>query len=260
MEIDTSTHAFITGGASGIGLGIAEALAEQGAAVTLADIDGAAATGAAAALAAKGRRAFGLTLDVRDRSGWGIAKAKAEAVFGPVNILVNNAGIGPGGEQLADMPLDSWDRMIAINLTGGVNGVATFGAGLRAARRGHIVNVASMAGLTADHPGLSAYGAAKAGVVAMSEVLRAEMAPHGVGVSVVCPGLVSTNLGTTTEKVTGIVRGGDPTIMARGMAPAKVGAMVVEAIIADRLYVMTHPERGGPVKARFAAILAAFGL
>ena len=260
MQITDATHAFVTGGASGIGLAIASALAAAGAAVSLADIDAAAAEAAAAGLAQQGWRAEGLALDVRDRDGWQSARAAAEAAFGPVNVLVNNAGIAPDGQKLADMTAQGWDRMIAINLSGAFNGVSAFGGALREAGAGHIVNVASMAGLVAEHPGLGAYAAAKAGVIAMSEVLRSEMAPHGVGVSVVCPGIVATSLADTTAKITGVRRDGDPSVLARGMAPAQVGREVLAAIREDRLYVITHPDRGAPVKARFQAILAGFGL
>lgn len=255
MKLTDARHAFISGGASGIGLAIGEALAARGVAVSLADIDGPVLD---AVVAERGPRFAGYRLDVRDREGWASARAQAEAKFGPVDILVNNAGIAPDGNKLADIPFENWDRIIGINLTGVFNGIATFGAAIRALGRGHIVNTASMAGLAAHPSGGGAYCVAKAGVVMMSEALRNEMAPHGVGVSVLCPGLVATNLGETTQKVTGIVRGGDPNIMASGIAPASVGEAVAAAIEADELYIITHRDRWENVEARHAAIAAAF--
>jgi NAD(P)-dependent dehydrogenase (short-subunit alcohol dehydrogenase family) len=255
MKLNDAHHAFITGGASGIGLAIGEALAARGVAVTLADIDGAALE---RVVAERGAGFRGQQLDVRDRDGWARARAEAEAAFGPVDILVNNAGISPDGNQLADMPAESWDRLIGINLTGVFNGISAFSAGLRAAGRGHIVNTASMAGLLADHPGLGAYGAAKAGVVMLSEVLAREMAPHGVGVSVLCPGMVATGLASNTEKITGLARGGDSLLKAHGIAAAAVAEMVLGAIEADALYIVTHKDRFGEVGKRLDAIRAAF--
>jgi NAD(P)-dependent dehydrogenase (short-subunit alcohol dehydrogenase family) len=259
MKLSDARHAFITGGASGIGLAIGEALGARGVAVTLADIDGAALERVGEARgASSGMRFRGQRLDVRDREGWARAKAEAEAAFGPVDILVNNAGISPDGNPLADMPPENWDRVIGINLTGVFNGVSAFGAAMRALGRGHIVNTASMAGLRSTHPGLGSYGAAKAGVVMLSEVLAREMAPHGVGVSVLCPGMVATGLASNTEKITGIARGDDSVLKAMGIAPAVVAEMVLGAIEADQLYIITHKDDIGEVGERLDAIRAAF--
>ena len=255
MKLNDARHAFITGGASGIGLAIGEALAACGVAVTLADIDGAALE---RVVDEKGGRFGGQRLDVRDREGWARAKAAAEAAFGPVDILINNAGISPDGNQLADMPPENWDRVIAINLTGVFNGVSAFGAGMRAAGRGHIVNTASMAGLRATHPGLGSYGAAKAGVVMLSEVLRIELAPHGVGVSVLCPGMVARGLASNTEKITGIARGDDTMLKTLGMDPAAVAGRVLAGIEGDQLYIITHKQGIGEVGQRLDGIRAAF--
>jgi short-subunit dehydrogenase len=122
-----------------------------------------------------------------------------------------------------------------------------------------VVNTASMAGMVAEHPGLGGYAASKFAVVAMSEVLRAEMAPHGVGVSVLCPGMVATNLPDNTIAVGGSVRGNDTTLLDYGQPPEQVAAQVLDAIAANELYVFTHPERWEAVERRFAAIRAAFG-
>src|SRR5699024_4587493 len=116
-------------------------------------------------------------------------------------ILVNNAGIGFNGRDVVDMDPETFDLIVAIDLTGVFNGVSAFGADMRARGGGHIVNTASVMGLTAGAPGRGAYSAAKSAVIAMSEALRAEMAPHGVGVSVLCPGLVKSNLDTNTTRL-----------------------------------------------------------
>jgi NAD(P)-dependent dehydrogenase (short-subunit alcohol dehydrogenase family) len=251
MDLSEAKHAFVTGGASGIGLGIAEALAGRGIAVTVADAN-------EQALAELVGRFHTVRLDVRDRDGWQRAKESAEAANGPVDILVNNAGIAPDGRQLADMAPDSFDMIMAINLTGVFNGVSAFGDSLRALGRGHMVNTASMAGVTAEHPGTGGYCASKFAVVGLTEILRREMEPHGVGVSVLCPGMVESNLPGSTMRLGGGVRDTSETVLRAEMKPAHVGKMVLRGIEENRLYIFTHPERLAPVQSRHAGIVAGF--
>lgn len=257
MNLSEARHAFITGGASGIGLGVADALAAKGLAVTIADIDG----DAVARVVATRDRVRGVVLDVRDRAGWARAKAEAEAeaAFGPVDVLVNNAGIGPDGATIADLTHESFDRIVGINLIGVFNGVAAFAAEMRDRGRGHIVNTASIAGLFASAPGVSAYGLAKFGVVAMTETMRGELAPHGVGVSVLCPGFVATNIIANTARLSGEETDYDGGVApGSGMTPARAGEIVVQGIEANRLYILTHPEMWPMVEGRHRAIAADF--
>lgn len=195
-----------------------------------------------------------VTLDVRDRVQWLTAKAAAENKYGPVSILCNNAGIGPNVAELADTDPDNFDRMIAIKLTGSFNGVHAFAADMRARGEGHIVNTASMAGLEIN-PRLGAYTASKFGVVGMTEVLRKEMEPHNVGVSVLCPGMVSTGLPATTAKADGRE---PPTEVMSGIDPARVAARVIEAIKGNWPCILTHGERQAAVAERHSAIIDAF--
>jgi NAD(P)-dependent dehydrogenase (short-subunit alcohol dehydrogenase family) len=231
--------AFVSGAASGIGLAITEALVEAGARVAMTDWHEDELASHAARL---GPRVIARRLDVTDRAGWAGAAEWVERELGPVEILVNNAGIAPAISPLADMAPETFDRMIAIKLTGTFNGIRTFGAGMRERGVGHIVNTASMAGLISS-PKLGGYTASKFAVVGMSEVLRGEMSRHGVGVSVLCPGLVRTNLSPGMDD---------------GIDPAIVGRAVVDAIRADELYVITHPEHRPLVAARVEQLLAAF--
>ena len=254
MDLSQARHAFVTGGASGIGLVIADALATRGIPVTLADID---APALDAVLAARSKHYRGEVLDARDRAGWAKAKASAEAVLGPVDILVNNAGIAPDGRHFADMDPTSFDRIIAINLTGVFNGISAFAADLRARKRGHIVNTSSFAGLV-GFPGIGSYATAKAGVVAMSEVLRREMAPHGVGVSVLCPGLVATNLGENTRKLGGQDRDRSEKMPDSGVSAAQVGETVADGIAQNLGYIITHPDLWDGVSQRMDRIRQAF--
>ena len=247
MHQISGKHAFITGGASGIGLAMAYALSDEGALVTIADYD-------ARTLQSLSGAFYCVTLDVRDRVQWLIAKAAAETKYGPVSILCNNAGIGPNVAELADTDPDTFDRMIAIKLTGTFNGVHAFAADMRARGEGHIVNTASMAGLEIIAT-LGAYTASKFGVVGMTEVLRKEMAPHGVGVSVLCPGMVSTGLPASTAKADGRE---PPSQTMPGIEPARVAARVIEAIKGNWPYILTHGERQQAVGVRHSAIIDAF--
>lgn len=253
MELSSARHAFITGGAGGIGLGIADALAGHDISVTVADIDQ---ESLASVVAARAPEFRGVALDVRDRTSWAAAKKHAEDAFGPVDILVNNAGIGFNGRDVVDMDPETFDLIVAIDLTGVFNGVSAFGADMRARGGGHIVNTASVMGLTAGAPGRGAYSAAKSAVIAMSEALRAEMAPHGVGVSVLCPGLVKSNLDTNTTRLGGQVED-VPHIKGTGnlgMEPATAGAHVVRGISRNLPYIITHPHYLDHVERRMGDI------
>jgi NAD(P)-dependent dehydrogenase (short-subunit alcohol dehydrogenase family) len=251
MNLSTAKHAFITGGASGLGLGMADAFLKRGICVTIADID---AEALAAVAAERGNNIRSAILDTRERAEWAITKAEAEAMFGPVDILCNNAGISPNGQEFADMDPASFDRILAINLGGIVNGVFAFAADMRGRGRGHIVCTSSQAGLIAAVSGVGAYAVAKFGVTALGEQLRRELAPHGVGVSVLCPGYVQTNLGTNTMKIGGEVRNYAGTMPPSEMTPADVGEMVAQGIEEDAAYIITHKDVWRGVEKRMVAI------
>lgn len=250
--------AFITGGASGIGLAVAHALAAEGMRVAIADIDRNRLDAVAGEFPGEIEP---VVLDVRDRAGWAAARETVEARFGPVAVLMNNAGIiNDSGEPiekrgLVDQSPESWDRMIDISLTGVYNGIHTFGPGMRDRGRGHIVNTASTQGVITAR-GVASYCAAKFGVVALSESLRDELAGNGVGVSVLCPGVVATRLSESSRAVAGQAPREMP--IDYGIKPHIVGTMVVNAIRANRLYVFTHGEYAKPVRERHERVMAGF--
>lgn len=181
----------ITGGASGIGRAMGSALSAHGAHVVLADIDG---DGLAEAVSTIGRAGGGstrgVTLDVRDRAAVVALVDSVVAEHGRLDIMINNAGIALGGESHLSPP-EHWDRIIEVNLRGVVNGVLAAYPGMVARGTGHLVNVASMAGL-APTPLTAAYTMTKHGVVGLSTTLRPEAVRHGVHVTVICPGAVET--------------------------------------------------------------------
>lgn len=253
MQLSSANHAFISGGASGIGLATADALTKRGVRVTIADIN---ADSLAEVLATRGNALRGVLLDVRDRTQWQAAKVKAEEVFGPVDVLMNNAGIAPDGLELADSNPESFERIIGINFMGVYNGIVTFGADIRAQGRGHILNVASLAGLSCERATLAAYASSKYAVLGLSETLRIEMAPHGVGVSVMCPGLVETNLPQNTAIIGGTVRPGGK--MPGGLDAGVAGEIAVRGIERGTFYILTDFSRTEPIRKRFEEQLAAF--
>jgi NAD(P)-dependent dehydrogenase (short-subunit alcohol dehydrogenase family) len=246
--------ALVTGAASGIGLCLVEALAQAGARIVAADIDS---DELNRTMGPFGSSVLPVKLDVTDRAGWQGAKEIGEAHFSPIDILINNAGIATDGRMLCDMDPAAFDQTISINLTGAFNGISTFAGDMKARGVGHILNTASHAGLF-THPRMGAYSASKFAVVGMSEALQQEMQPFGVGVSVLCPGLVRTRLAQTTVAA-GLDRSNmSPTTFETGLDPRRVAQLALAAIRENRFYVMTHGELRSEIAARNQALLDAF--
>ncbi len=257
--------AFITGGANGIGLGIARALSSAGAKLALADLDADALDRAKAELSTE-TEVETVVLDVRDREAYARAADTVEARLGPVSLLFNNAGI-VAGAPARKLTFALWDWGMDVNLGGVINGVQIFlprmierGAG------GHIVNTASGAGLVAAGAGI-VYHTAKFAVVGMSEALRMDLAPMDIGVTVLCPGTVATNIientrnlraGASSPSQSGPVRGGEMSaLLAQGAPPDEVGRMVLRAMQENRLYIHTDRMMLEAIKARSEALLDA---
>lgn len=180
----------ITGAGSGLGLALAERYARGGCAVACVDVRGDRAEAARAGLPGEGHLAF--TANVGEESSMQALHAAVSARWPVLDVLVNNAGIASGGSLVETTP-EEWRRVLEINLLGVVRGCRLFLPAMLERGRGRIMNVASFAGL-AGAPAIMSYGVAKAGVVALSEQLRAEVHGRGVRVSVVCPAFFRTNL------------------------------------------------------------------
>lgn len=257
MELAGKTI-FVTGGGGGIGGGIAQAFAERGAAIVLADIDLAFAEEEAAKLPA-GSAVELVQLDVRSLDSWHAAREAAERRFGAIDVLCNNAGISSGFKPLLEVSPEEFDRVMAINVTGVYNGIATFAPTMVARGSGHIVNTSSMNGLV-PFGSFAAYSASKFAVLGLSDALRAELAPAGVGVSTLFPGLTRSRM---SESDTAGPAGGDPerlaAIRANMMDPVWLGRAVVRAVEENHPYIVTHPEYRDGLATRHAQILAAFG-
>jgi NAD(P)-dependent dehydrogenase (short-subunit alcohol dehydrogenase family) len=261
--------AFITGGASGIGLAMAKIFGEAGMNVMLADIEQDVLAAAVESLAP--HTAQGVVCDVADPDSVERAAQETFAAFGKVHVLCNNAGVAAGG-GIDTISIDNWRWVIDVNLMGVVHGLRSFLPQMRAhGEGGHIVNTASMAGMNSGI-GFSPYVAGKFAVVAMSEGLAAQLAPHGIGVTVLCPSFVRTRIGESGRNRPR--RYGEPPpldpagpsalmiaelarLIEAGLDPAEVAARVLSAIRSNELYLFTHPNMREQVDGRFAAIQAA---
>ena len=268
--------AFITGGASGVGFGMAKAFSAAGMNVVIADIrqdhlDTAMKSLSGAGVGASGKgtgaRVHPIRLDVMDRKAMARAADETERVFGNVHVVCNNAGINLFND-IAEATYDDWDWILGVNLGGVVNGIRTFVPRMKAhGEGGHIVNTASMGSFIAS--GIAGvYCTAKFAVRGMSEALRYSLAPHKIGVSVLCPGLVNSSI-YESDKVRPAALSAEATVsdpkfleqLARlhevGMTPEEIGGKVLRALQRNDFYIFSHPEFKEELRAIFDEALAA---
>ncbi|MGZ8312718.1 MAG: SDR family NAD(P)-dependent oxidoreductase [Allosphingosinicella sp.] len=258
--------AFVTGGASGIGLGIAKALKKAGMKIVVADIRQDHLDEAVAELGEDD--VLALKLDVTDRDAYARAADATEARFGKIHLLVNNAGVAVvGPAELASY--GDWDWTMGVNVGGVINGIVTLLPRILAhGEGGHIVSTASMSGMM-PHPGTVIYTTSKAAVIGLSEALRGELEPRGVIVSAFCPGAVQSNIGEAGKTRpaeyadTGYAesdkrrqQGGDDW-KRLFMTKEEVGERVREGVENDELFILTHHEFHDGVKDRAEAMVAA---
>ena len=266
MEHVENRTAFITGGASGIGLGMAQAFLRAGMRVALADVRAEALEAACASLNG-GDRVHGVKLDVSDRQAMSAAADDIFRRFGPVHVLCNNAGIGMLG-GLKSMTYEDWDWCLSVNLGGAINGIQTFLPLMRAhGEGGHIVNTSSI-GVLSPGPGGAAYLSAKAAILVLSECLKIELAAENIGVTVLVPGPTRTNINRVGElrpakfQHTGLrdveERLAQHPLFDNGLDPSEVGEMVLDAVRRDLLFAITHNDFHDGAAQRFQAILQAF--
>jgi NAD(P)-dependent dehydrogenase (short-subunit alcohol dehydrogenase family) len=261
--------AFVTGGASGIGLGMAEAFVAAGMNVVIADLrpDHIETALQRFVESVSREHVHAIELDVTDREGFARAADETERVFGNVHVLCNNAGMGILG-PVTLARYDDWDWGLGVLLGGVVNGVQTFLPRLRAhGECAHIVNTSSMAGVL-PVPGAAIYITAKAAVIGLSEALRSELAAEGIGVSAFCPGPVQTNIREGGRTRPGRYADSGYAELERElearpnsphwMDPRECGERVLDGIRRDDLYIFTHREFREGADERFRAMLASF--
>ncbi len=260
--------AFITGGGSGVALGQAKAFSAVGMKVVIVDIRQDHLDDGLAQLRARGAEVHGIKLDITDRKAYAEAANEAERVFGPVQVLCNTAGVSQFG-PMQQATYDDWDWQMSVNVGGIINGIQTFVPRmLKLGQPCHIVNTASMSAFT-PMAGTGIYCTTKFAVRGLSESLRLDLEPHGIGVSVLCPGAVNTNIHeavlTRPKHLanTGYY-GADPQVMRSlkqviepGYEPEKLGEKVVAAVLNNDLYVIPYAEFREPLIELHKRVLAA---
>ena len=261
MENLEGKTAVVTGAGSGIGAGIARAAAVAGMNVVVADIDQELASAVAQSIISSGGDAIAVRTDVSDLAEVEALREAALKAFGAVHLVCNNAGVWVGA-MMAEADIKDWQFLINVNLYGVIHGVKVFLPDLLAQGEGHIVNTASMGGLISGPPeGL--YTTTKFAVVGLSEALLLEVADKGIGVSVLCPGLVATDLINQSAKVrpddleTGVDHGQPAPDIAAGLSPAAVGERVVDAVRDNSFYIITHDDYRDIIAMRHDGILEA---
>lgn len=261
----TNKVAFVTGGASGIGLGIVQALLAHGVRVAVADLR-AAHLDEARSVLGEGPSTEFIEVDVIDRPAMAGAAERVVQRFGAVHILVNNAGVGTA-PTVESMRYEDWDWVLGVNLGGVVNGIMSFLPHLlRQNEGGHIVSTSSMAGLLPSVNNFI-YAASKYAVRGLGDSLRLSLAPHGIGVSTLYPGLTRSRILLAehnrqarfgTGKTADQPVGADGPMANAGMDPREMGEMVVDAIRRNQGHILSHGEFRGEVAENCEELLAAF--
>ncbi|WP_395397274.1 SDR family NAD(P)-dependent oxidoreductase [Novosphingobium sp. BL-8A] len=258
--------AFVTGGANGVGLGLAKTLLAEGCKVAIADVREDAIAEALKTL--ENQPVIGVPLDVSSREGFAEAADRVERELGPVSLLFNNAGVNLF-QSIDESSYDDWDWLLGVNLHGVINGIATFVPRMKErGQGGHVCNTASMAAfLGSGVPGI--YNTTKFAVRGLSESLRYSLAPHGIGVSMLCPGLVKTHIYASDEIRPEALKAGAKAVNTAfvgqleqvhqaGMEPEVIARRTIDAIRENRFYVFSHPEFREELAEVFAEVIEQF--
>jgi NAD(P)-dependent dehydrogenase (short-subunit alcohol dehydrogenase family) len=255
--------AVVTGAASGIGRALAARLDQEACRVVLADVEQGALDVAVKELRAEGSGAIGVTCDVRSKGEVEALRDQVQAHFGPVDVVCLNAGVSPSG-PLLETSDETWRWLIDVNLMGVVNGLNAFVPDLVRRGQGHVVITGSLAGLIPT-PSLGPYSAVKHALTAVADVLRTELVGTGVGISLICPGVVRTRIAESERNRPPELPGGSHTdpglarryreaVEASTTSPEDVAATILDAIVDDRFLVLPSPELSPMVEQRLSAL------
>jgi NAD(P)-dependent dehydrogenase (short-subunit alcohol dehydrogenase family) len=256
--------AFVTGGASGIGLGMARVFVRNGMRVVIADLLQSHLDEVAAEFAGEPAVQL-LRLDVSDRAAMAAAAAQTLRVFGKVHVLCNNVGVSQRN-PIDEASYDDWDYVVGVNLGGTINGLVSFLPHMKAhGEGGHVINTSSMAGMIPVPAFAGIYAATKFAIRGLTDSLRLALAPHRIGASVLCPGMTRTRAMTAGDLYRRSHARGDQPAEARagiayGMDPLEVGECVLRAILRNEPYIFPHGEFKDEVTEYFNEMLAAFPL
>ena len=264
MENLTGKVAVVTGGASGIGRALCLAFAGEGAHVVAADLDEAGMAETAAGIQKAGVKAITVRTDVRTLASVEALAERAWKELGGVHVLCNDAGVAIYG-GLESATHHDWEWVLGVNLWGVIHGIEAFLPRMIAQKQpGHVVNTASMAGLIASQR-LGVYNTSKYAVVGLSETLQKDLRPYNIGVSVLCPMGVSTNIrNSERSRPADLKNPGGPQetdgvqLIGRSLTPEDVAGRVLRAVKANRLYVIPHEEARAPLRRRFERMDKAF--
>jgi NAD(P)-dependent dehydrogenase (short-subunit alcohol dehydrogenase family) len=260
--------AFVTGAANGIGLGICRALARSGVNIVLADIEQSQLEIARRELATFNVRTRAIVVDVSDAAAFEHAADEAEAEFGNIHFLFNNAGVSLGAMPLWDVTPAQWEWIFGVNVQGVINGIRIMVPRLRRhGEAGHVVNTASIGGLQVN-PKLrnGSYVMTKYAIVALSEALALDLEGSAIGASVLCPALVNTTLHASSQRRPARLGGPYERPEAElakvrhsaGLAPDDVGRRVLDAVANSEFFIFTHEEPREWIEERHARLLAGF--
>src|SRR5262245_39810243 len=256
--------AVITGAASGIGLGCARAFARAGMKVALCDLRAEPLKAAVANVRALGGEAIGIATDVSKKESVDAAAEQVVHAFGKIHVAMNNAGVVLRGLPMTDVPDEGWNWVLGVNLYGVIHGIQSFVPRIRAhGEGGHVINTASMAGLHVGNRQTGVYSASKFAVVALTEALEKDLAGTNIGVSVLTPAAVATDIYEHSAGLRGAIGGPNPFAttpadIAAGLAPDDVGARVLAGIRAGQFYLITHPDTRPWVAERYRRMMAAY--
>jgi NAD(P)-dependent dehydrogenase (short-subunit alcohol dehydrogenase family) len=264
MQDLTGKVAVVTGAASGIGLGCARTFARAGMKVALCDLRADPLAAAVDNVRALGGEAIGIATDVSKKESVEQAAERVIREFGRIHIAMNNAGVVLRGLPMTDITDEGWNWVLGVNLYGVIHGIQSFVPRIRAHHEGgHVINTASMAGLHVGNRQTGAYAASKFAVVALSEALEKDLAGTNIGVSVLTPAAVATNIYANSAGLRGTVGGPNrfaqtPADIAAGLAPDDVGERVLDGIRAGQFYLITHPDTRDWVTERHQRLMAAY--
>lgn len=241
-KISYKSLAVVTGAGSGIGRAFALELVNRGGRVVVSDIDLAAAEETVALIVKQGGEALAVKCDVSQLEDVEKLAEKSEQWFGlPPTLVVNNAGVGVGSLPVGEIPIEDWQWIIGINLWGVIHGCHVFAPILRKQKFGGIINVSSAASF-GSAPLMASYNTTKAGVLALSETLRAELASHGVCVAVLCPTFVKTNVIKNARMKTDLLNDAQKMMDRAGVSPAKVVIKTLNALDKNKIYVLPQTD------------------
>jgi NAD(P)-dependent dehydrogenase (short-subunit alcohol dehydrogenase family) len=264
MQDFSGRVAVITGAASGIGLGCARTFARAGMKVALCDLRANALAAAVENVHALGSEAIGIPTDVSKKESVEQAAEQVIRAFGKIHIAMNNAGVVLRGLPMTDITDEGWNWVLGVNLYGVIHGIQSFVPRIRAhGEGGQVINTASMAGLHVGNRQTGAYAASKFAVVALSEALEKDLVGTDIGVSVLTPAAVATDIYVNSAGLRGALGGPNrfaqtPADIAAGLTPDDVGARVLDGIQAGQFFLITHPETRAWVTERHQRLMAAY--